>query len=388
MTFFDFATARRILFGNGIFSKAAGLAAAWGDRIFLVTGKTPRGSDAFLDDLKKQGVQTAQFRAMGEPTLSMVEDALDAARAFQPKAVVGLGGGSAVDLGKAVAALLPNPGPVTDYLEVIGKAMPLKNPSLPYMAVPTTSGTGAEATRNAVIKSEAHGVKVSLRDASMLPALALVDPLLTCGLPRLVTAATGMDALTQLMEAYVSARANPMADAFCAQGIPKAARSLERACFSPDDPDARADMSLASLLSGMALANAGLGAVHGIAGPMGGMCPLSHGLICARLLPHVIKANTTLLENQDPKSPFLARYKDLARWVTEEADISRLVDWVRALLEKTGLDSAPATLPPDFSLAKLVEASQKASSMKTNPVDLDARQLSGIITAAFDAGES
>ena len=380
---FEFATSRRILFGNGVFSRVPDEAAARGTRVFLVTGNTPRHSSILLEQMKDRGLETMDFQAGGEPTLELLDKAISQALGFDPDVVIGLGGGSAVDLGKAVAALLPNPGPVTDFLEVIGKALPLKNPSLPYLAVPTTSGTGAEATRNAVLKSAKHKVKVSLRDHSMLPEIAVVDPELTLGLPLSITAATGLDALTQLMEAYVSVRANPVTDGFCREGILRAAKSLETACLSPFNKTARENMSLAALLSGMALANAGLGAVHGIAGPLGGMCDLSHGLICARLLPRVVQVNYSLLKKREKISPYLLRFEELAQWITGSSSISGLVEWIEALLEKTGLTASAAILPKDLSITRLAEASRRASSMKTNPVSLDENQLESIIRTVF-----
>lgn len=209
--------------------------------------------------------------------------------------VIGLGGGSVLDAGKAIAALVTNLGNVFDYLEVIGKGQPLVNAPLPFIAIPTTAGTGTEVTRNAVLGSPAHGVKVSLRSPMMLPSLAIVDPELTYGLPPEITASSGLDALTQLIEPFVSVKANPMTDAICREGIRHAAKSLRTVYHNGADASAREGMSLASLFGGLALANAALGAVHGFAGPLGGMLNAPHGAICAKLLPLVMEVNIKVL---------------------------------------------------------------------------------------------
>ncbi len=236
--------------------------------------------------------------------------------------VVGMGGGSVIDAAKAIAALLTNPGDPLDYLEVIGRGLPLANACAPMMAIPTTAGTGAEVTRNAVLASPAHRVKVSLRSASMLPDVAIVDPELTLSMPPAVTAATGLDALTQCLEPFVSHLATPLTDGFCREGLARAARSLRRAYHHGSDVAARRDMALASLCGGLALANAKLGAVHGFAGPIGGMFDAPHGAVCARLLPLVMTANVRALEERSPNSPALVRYAEVAKIVTGDADAS------------------------------------------------------------------
>ena len=218
--------------------------------------------------------------------MTLVRQGVELARREQCDLVIAFGGGSAIDAGKAIAALLANGGELTDYLEVIGKGQPLRHPSVPFIAVPTTAGTGSEVTRNAVLASAEHQVKVSMRSPLMLPRLAVVDPELTLELPPAVTASTGLDALTQLIEPYVSIRANPLTDGFCLEGLRRVSRSLRRAYHAGRDITAREDMSLASLLGGLALANAGLGVVHGFAAPVGGMFHAPHGAICAALLPH------------------------------------------------------------------------------------------------------
>ena len=278
-----------------------------------MTGLATARTNRLLDLLAAQGIDCVTFPVSGEPTVEVVRQGVQHVRHATCDLVIGFGGGSAMDTGKAIAALMTNSGDLLDYLEVIGKGKPLTQPAAPFIAIPTTAGTGAEVTRNAVLASPEHRVKVSLRSPHMLPRVALVDPELTYSLPPQVTASTGLDALTQLIEPFVSIRANPMTDAFCREGMRRAARSLRRAYEHGNDVKAREDMSLASLLGGLALANAGLGAVHGIASVMGGMFPAPHGAVCARLLPHVMEINVRALQERQPGSDALHRYDEVAR---------------------------------------------------------------------------
>ena len=299
---FEFATATRIIFGEGSVKQVAPAAKQWGKRILVVTGHGPERAGLLRADLAAAGVHTSTFAVEGEPSVDLIAHGLQQARGEQCDAVIALGGGSVIDAGKAIAALLTNPGELMDYLEVVGKGQAIQNPAAPFIAVPTTAGTGSEVTRNAVLGVPARQVKVSLRSPLLLPRLAVVDPELTFGLPPAVTASTGLDALTQLIEAYVSIRANPVTDGFCVQGIPLAARSLRRAFHHGHEPEARRDMSLAALFSGLALANAGLGVVHGFAAPLGGRFPAPHGAICAAILPYGMEINLRALRARAPQS--------------------------------------------------------------------------------------
>ncbi|MGC1376109.1 MAG: iron-containing alcohol dehydrogenase, partial [Anaerolineales bacterium] len=329
---FEFATSARILFGPGTLSEAAPTARSFGRRALLVAGKSATRAAPLLEKLQAEGVTASLFHVDGEPSVEAVVAGTQQARAAGCELVIGLGGGSALDAGKAIAALLANPGEIYDYLEVVGLGQALVNAPAAYIAIPTTSGTGSEATRNAVLTATKQKTKVSLRSASMLPRLAIVDPTLTHGLPPEVTAASGMDALTQLIEPFVSNAPNPLVDGFCREGIRRAARALRPACEA-DDPDAREDMALASLLSGMALANAKLGAVHAFAGPLGGMFTAPHGALCARLLPLVLEANLKALRARAPQSPALARFDELAHMLTGNpgADAEDGIAWLQGL---------------------------------------------------------
>lgn len=270
---FEFSTAARILFGPGTFREVGAAAAGLGQRAFLVTDPSVKQAGVIIEQLGQQGVTTVTFPVSGEPTTTGIFAGVQQARAADCDLVIGLGGGSAIDTAKAIAAMLTNSGDLLDYLEVIGRGQALTQPPAPYIAIPTTAGTGAEVTRNAVIASPEHRVKVSLRSPLMLPRLAVIDPELTYSMPPAVTASTGLDALTQVLEPYVCNAPNPITDALCREGIQRAARSLRRAYDNGQDAAAREDMAVVSLFGGLALANAKLGAVHGFAGPLGGHVP-------------------------------------------------------------------------------------------------------------------
>lgn len=364
-----------------------------GKRALVVTGGSKRHAAQSLESLAAAGLRSEVFAVTGEPTTTAVERGVDAARGPGVDVVIGIGGGSAIDAAKAIAALVTNPGALLDYLEVIGLGKPLERAPLPFIAVPTTAGTGAEATRNAVLASVAHRVKVSLRSPLMLPRVAIVDPELTDGLPPEITASTGLDALTQLIEALVSSRANPLTESLCRDGIARVAEALplafDRASADPRLPgpidprhgSARDAMALASLWSGIALANAGLGAVHGLAGPLGGMFDAAHGAICAALLPEVMQTNIQALRRRAPADRALDRYTEIARLLTGSGDATaeRGVEAIRRLC--AGLGVAPlgrvgVTLD---QVPALVAGARRASSMKTNPIALTDEELAGVL---------
>src|ERR1700738_5369126 len=313
---FEFATSSRIAFGAGILQRVSEFLGDFGPRLLVIGGKDRDRSKPLTEQLAMLGVEQIGFQVAGEPTVDLIDRGVRLARNSGATGVVGFGGGSVIDSAKAIAGLATNRGEIGDYLEGIGKAKTLETPALPLCAIPTTAGTGAEVTKNAVLGAPEHRVKVSLRSAILLPRIVLIDPETTLLLPPQVTASTGLDTLTQLIEPYVSIRANPITDTFCLSGIPRVARGLSQAFFDGHDLSARSDMSLASLFGGMALANAGLGAVHGFAGPIGGMFPAPHGAVCAALLPHVMAANVKALREREPKSSALNQYYRVASLVT------------------------------------------------------------------------
>ena len=382
---FEFATAARIVFGTGSLSEVAPAAASLGTRALLVTGASPGRAAPLIQNLERAGVTCRQFAVPGEPTLDLIRRGAAHAREERCELVVAMGGGSALDAGKALAALLTNTGDPLDYLEVIGRGQPLAQPAAPCIAVPTTAGTGSEVTRNAVLGSPEHRVKASLRSAGMLPRVAVVDPELTIGLPRPLTASTGLDALTQLLEPYVSVRANPMTDQFCVEGMRRAAQALPRVWTQPGDREARESMSWAALLGGLALANAGLGAVHGFAAPLGGMFSAPHGALCAAVLPHAMEINIRALAARAPESLALRRYDDIARLLTGEAHAiaNDGVQWIGDLCRRVEIPPLRTYGVQEPHIPELVEAARKTSSMKGNPIALSDAELSEILARSL-----
>jgi alcohol dehydrogenase class IV len=382
---FEFATATQIIFGPGRLPEVGPVAAAMGDRALIVTGRSKERVEPLARILGSQGVAHAIFSVGGEPTIAMAQEATELAKHQQCGFVVGFGGGSALDTAKAVAALLTNGGELLDYLEVIGLGKPITRACAPLITIPTTSGSGAEATANAVLASPKHRVKVSLRSPLMLPRLALVDPTLTCPLPSSITATTGLDALTQLIEPLVSNKANPFTDGLCREGLNRAARSLRRACEQGDDLAAREDMACASLFGGLALANGKLGAVHGFAAPFGGMFPGPHGAICARLLPRVMLMNLRALKRREPDNLALHRYDEIAKILTgrSTAGAEDGITWVQELCDHLRVPPLAAWgfQREDFPL--LISKASAASSMQGNPVRLTPEEMEEILTQAM-----
>jgi len=384
---FEFTTATQIVFGEGALTQLPGLVRGLGTRALVVTGRSGARAAVVFELLERTGgiVSTITCQAPGEPTVDWVEQHVQAARKSGCDLVIGFGGGSAIDAAKAIAAMITNEGNLIDYLEVIGGGKPLVNPPVPVIAIPTTAGTGAEVTRNAVLLSPPHKVKVSLRSRLLLPRVALVDPTLTYGLPPELTATTGMDALTQLIEAYVSCRANPMTDALCTNGIRRAARSLRVAFENGRNATARRDMALASMFSGIALANAGLGAVHGFAGVIGGMFGAPHGAVCAALLEHVMAANVRALQARASGAEALRRYDELARLLTDRPNAIAPdgINWVNALVGAVGIRRLGAYGVSESHIPHIVQQAAKASSMKGNPITLTPTELADIVRAAL-----
>jgi alcohol dehydrogenase class IV len=382
---FEFATATRIVFGAGAAAQIGANVKNLGRRALVVTGKNPARAEKLRANLSASGIGAATFAVAGEPEISTVENGAAVAKKENCDFVIALGGGSVIDAGKAIAAMLTNDGKLLDYLEIIGRGKSLTKPSAPFIAIPTTAGTGAEVTRNAVLASPPHKVKVSLRSPLMLPTAAVVDPELTYDLPPALTASTGLDALTQLIEPYVCLRANPMTDGFCEQGIFRAARSLRECVFNGQNKCAREDLALASLFGGLALANAGLGAVHGFAGPIGGMFPAPHGAVCAALLPYVMAANLRALREREPQNQALARYQKVAALLTGQphttADAG--VEWVQKLVADLPVPKLGTYGIRDEHVTDIVAKSANASSMKANPIALTPDELAQALRLAI-----
>lgn len=418
---FEFATAGRIIFGAGKLRELGPIAADFRGRALVITGKTPQRAEPLLKILADNKVEAVTFSVSGEPEIQTVRDGVALAKKANCEWVASIGGGSVIDAGKAIAAMMTNEGDVLDYLEIIGRGKALTNKLARFVAIPTTAGTGSEVTRNAVLASPEHRLKVSLRSPLMLPAIALVDPVLTYDLPPAITASTGLDALTQLIEPYVCLRANPITDALCVEGIRRVARSFR---WARTVAKAREDMSLASLFGGMALANAGLGAVHGFAGPIGGMFSAPHGEICAALLADVMEINVRALRERRRNSETLRHYNCFPELQTAKSDpnAGAGVEWVRdALRERernkdalrrydhvaellTGQTHTTADagiewvryLVRDFGIPRLashgikpehldeiVKNAMNASSMKANPIALTPEELKQVLEKAL-----
>jgi alcohol dehydrogenase class IV len=355
-----------------------------GSRALIVEGRSGR-AERLVNQLREQRIPTTTLRVASEPTVSLIERGTAQARSDQCDVVVALGGGSVIDAGKAISALLTNDAPIRDYLEVIGKGRPLTSRAASFIAIPTTAGTGAEMTRNAVLMAEDERVKVSLRSALMLPAVALIDPELTYSVPPDVTASTGLDALTQCIEPFVSPLGNPLTDAVAREGIRRAAGALRRVFRDGTDVDARRDMAVASVCGGLALANAKLGAVHGFASPLGGMFPIPHGTACARLLPSIARVNVRALRARAPSSPALERYDEIARIVTgiHAATAEDGAAWLEALVEELEVPKLATYGARDEDIARVVAAAQQASSMQGNPIVLTDQELEEALRVAI-----
>jgi alcohol dehydrogenase class IV len=376
---FEFATATRIVFGEGTAATLPELVRSFGARLLVVTGASTERAAWLVSALEAE-----TFSVPGEPTVELVRAGARCVQDAGCDVVLAMGGGSAIDAGKAIAAIATNGGEPLEFLEVVGNGRAIAAQPLPFIAVPTTAGTGSEVTRNAVLGSAEHGVKASLRSSMMLARVALVDPELTYALPPAVTAQTGLDALTQLIEPYVSVRANPLADAICVEGMGRVAKALRRAYHDGGDHEARRDMALASLFGGLALANAGLGVVHGLAAPLGGQWNAPHGALCAALLPHGMAANVAALRARTPQHPALERYAVIARLLTGRNDASAEegIDWVRALCAELDIPRLRAWGIAEADLPAVVEKAARASSMQANTLPLTHEELLAVLTAA------
>ncbi len=381
---FELTSPTRIIFGNEAFENVPVLAAGLGNNVLLVTGGSQRFSQQHRVSLEEKGLKTQIFTINSEPTTDDISEAVQLCRKHECNVVVGLGGGSAIDAAKAIAAMAANPGELTDYLEVIGKNNPLTVSPIPCIAIPTTAGTGSEVTKNAVIKSVGHSVKVSLRSEMMYPKIAVIDPLLSMQMSPELTGFTGIDALTHLLETFVSAVSNPYLEMICTDGLTRIAGFLERACLNGSDMEARENMAFAAMLGGVALANGKLGAVHGFAGPLGGMFPAPHGAVCACLLPAVMKINIETLRNQG-NTEKLERFRKLAVMLTgnKNATPESGTNWIETLVKKLQIPPLSAFNVTRESFPILGEKAKAASSMKGNPVLLNDLQLLEILDSSL-----
>jgi alcohol dehydrogenase class IV len=382
---FEFTAPVKIIFGAGALREAGTTAKEFGNRPLVVAGRKLERAEPLLKILRNAGISAATFSVPGEPEISTIERGVAFARSEKCDLVVAIGGGSVIDAGKAIAAMLANDGELLHYLEIIGRGKPLTEPSATFIAIPTTAGTGSEVTRNAVLSSPQHKLKVSLRSSLMLPRVAIVDPELTYDLPPDLTASTGLDALTQLIEPFVCSRANELTDNYCHEGIRRVAHSLRIVFKNGNDKSAREDMAMASLFGGFALANAGLGAVHGFAGPIGGQFSAPHGAVCAALLPHAMAANIRALRERDPHGKSLNRYDETAKLLTgkSSATADDGVDWVGELVGDLQIKPLGVYGIREEHVPNLAAKAMSASSMKANPIALTVDELADTLRRAL-----
>ena len=393
MQFAAFSISRlpRIHFGRGRRQEIPALAARYGQTVLLVTGRRSfygtSGWDALIQGLESQGLRWLHCTVSGEPSPQLVDETMRRFHGKGVEVVVAIGGGSVLDAAKAIAGLLPHGNSVMDHLEGVGKNVPYQGPSLPFIAVPTTAGTGSEATKNAVLSQQgANGFKKSFRDECLVPEDALIDPDLLTTCPPELIAADGMDALTQLLESYVSVKANPFTDALAWSGM----QAVRQGFFSayegiePQAGEGRSAMAYAALLSGITLAQVGLGSVHGLASPLGAFFPVPHGVVCGTLVSAATRVNIQAMQQREPNNPALARYAQVGRLLGEQphldeqaahtALITLLAEWSERL-KLPGL-GAYGIGAEDFPL---IVANSRGGSMLTNPIVLTDEEITTIL---------
>ena len=385
---FEFLPTPRIFFGPKQFQKIGLLVKEFGSRLLVVASgsalNSPETRETLTVSISKHNIEFDTFLIKGEPTIELIDLGVQRAEEFKPNVIIGLGGGSAVDASKAIAGLLINGGSARDYMEVIGKGSVITQPSLPIIAVPTTAGTGSEVTKNAVILAKEEKFKASIRSSYLVPKIAIIDPRLMVTVPPSVTATCGMDALTQLIEAYTSNKSQPLTDAFALLGVEKASKSLLICYKNGQSLEAREDMALASFLSGVCLANAGLGAVHGFASPMGGL-QIPHGVICSALLAPTIETNIKELTKMDPNNVTLAKYAKLGKIVSRISSTSipeahsALIDYLKQLTKELNIPTLSEYGMTESDIHIIVEKTKKASSMRYNPIKLGEDSLTNIL---------
>jgi len=377
---FSVLSAGEIRFGRGQVETVASWISSRAQRIMLVHGSSLQRATFLYEQLQAAGLHISTFSVAHEPCLSDIQQGVDQGRNEDIELIISFGGGAVIDTGKAIAALIPATGEIQDYLEVVGSGKALESDPLPFVAIPTTSGTGAEVTKNAVINVPSHQRKVSLRDNRMLPDLAVVDPALTDNSPRAVTLASGLDALTQVIEPYLCNRANAFTDALCRDAIPRAIKALvtlmEKEC-----PKSRDEMAWVSLCGGLALANSGLGVIHGLAGPLGGLCNAAHGALCGTLLPHGLEMNSQCVTSAE----VLSRLDEVRHWLAEglQCDAAQAFNALRQWSHSCGLGSLQELGVTADSLPLAAEAASTASSMRANPVVLSHEQLLSLLQKAW-----
>ncbi len=385
MVRFDLAVPADVRFGAGRVSEVPeALAGLGASRVLVVTGRTTARADAIRSVLSEAGLSSIAFGVANEPSIERARAAMEMISEAGCDAVLGFGGGSAIDVAKVAALLATSGTDPLEHMEVIGAGRPILKPGLPCVAVPTTAGTGSEVTRNSVLSG--GGVKASLRSPLMLPKVAVVDPDLLVGLPSATIAASGMDALSQLIEPLLSQRANPLSDALARDGIRRSARSLRRAYQEGmEDAEVREDLALASLFGGMCLANSGLGAVHGLAAAAGARLAAPHGAVCAAVLAAAMEVNLRALRDRAPEHPALLRMAEVATVFTGQPDAASEdgIAWLQELTAALSIPGLAAYKLSEEEISGIVTAAQKASSMRGNPIELSDAEVTEIVTRSL-----
>lgn len=376
---FQFMTSTRIIFGEGALQSSLSVLKQFGYSVLLVSGKNTERASPIIRYLKQQNMRYQHVAVSGEPNITMIEETALHGRKFRPDMVVAIGGGSVLDMGKALAAIIPNQGDVYDYVEVVGRNVPLKSKPIPFVAIPTTASTGSEVTKNAVLRSGQDQVKVSLRSPDMLADIAIVDPSLTYGTDPYLSGRGAMDAFTHLMEAYVCGEPNPLTDMICEEGLRRLSSSMLAGCLQ-DDHKARSDLSFAAMLGGMAISNAKLGAAHGLASALGGKLKAPHSVITARLAPFVMMENMKAAQAAG-RSDVLARYRELAHILTGRVNAHRddAVLWVNMMLERLSIPQLEQFGVCSTSFDAVAEDALKSVAIKGNPLPLTKERLTYIL---------
>jgi alcohol dehydrogenase len=391
---FEIARLPRIVFGEGRLRELPVIAASYGRRALLVTGRRAlRASphwEPLAQSLRAAGIAWEELQVDSEPSPQLVDEAVAALRPKGVEVVIGIGGGSVLDAAKAIAGLLKPGNSVMDHLEGVGREVPYRGPATPFIAVPTTAGTGSEATKNAVLSVQGEqGFKKSFRDEKLVAQVALVDPALLATCPQEVIAANGMDAFTQLLESYISVKANPFTDALALSGMAAVRDGFFAAWQGGGSEEARqgrACMAYAALASGITLAQAGLGSVHGLASPLGAFFPIPHGMVCGTLVAAATAMNIRSLRERDPDSPTLDKYARVGRLLAHSADLpreevlERLVEILRQWTDRLGLKRLSAYGVRETDVPKIV-AHSRGSSMKTNPIVLTDDEIAAVLRA-------
>lgn len=377
---FQFMTSTKIVFGEGALASSLSAISQYGYSALLVTGEDRNRALLIIEYFNSQSIRFHHVAISSEPFIAMIEEIAVQGRKFRPEMVVAIGGGSVIDTGKALAAIIPNQGNLYDYVEVVSRDVPLKSKPIPFIAIPTTASTGAEVTKNAVLRSGQDRVKVSLRSPDMLPDLAIVDPELTYGTEPQTSGRGAMDAFTHLMEAYVCGDPNPLTDMICEEGLLRLSGAILPACLD-DHPEARSDISFAAMLGGMATTNAKLGAAHGLAFALGGKLKAPHSVIAAQLAPYVMLENIHAAE-QLGREDILSRYKKIAQIVTSQNDahVEDSVIWVRAMLDKLKLPKLSTFGVCNTSFEQVAEDALRTVAIKGNPIPLNYDRLIYILS--------